>query len=133
MAQKRLLVMGSFVIAALCALYTFVAQPVVFVGFERLIEGLGWGHDMAASSEGLYSAQRVETSARDIEAFNLFLGARAIRRPYWAAWWWTLTSRGGDSPNFRSDGGGRPGPEPDHRRRTRAHSGRGEAREEGST
>jgi MFS family permease len=78
LGPKRLLVMGTTLITALCLSYTLVSDPMVFVGL-RLLEGVGWAM-IWPPLEALYSL-RGSDLRRSLKMFNLAWGLGAIVAP----------------------------------------------------
>jgi MFS family permease len=75
---RRLMVMGTSLITALCLTYTLVSDPVVFVGL-RLLEGIGWAM-IWPPLEALYSLRGTDLR-RSMKMFNLAWGVGAITAP----------------------------------------------------
>jgi MFS family permease len=75
---RRLLMLGSASIAALCLLYTAVSNPAVFVPL-RLIEGVAWAM-IWPPLEALFSVSGSDLG-RSMKVFNLAWGAGAITAP----------------------------------------------------
>jgi MFS family permease len=75
---KRLLVMGTALITALCLSYTYVSNPIAFVGL-RLFEGIGWAM-IWPPLEALYSLRGTDLR-RSMKLFNMAWGVGAIIAP----------------------------------------------------
>ena len=89
---KRLLVLGTSLITALCLSYTLVSNPVIFVGL-RLLEGIGWAM-IWPPLEALYSLRGTDLR-RSLKMFNLAWGLGAITAPILGSLVVSFTSVGG--------------------------------------
>jgi MFS family permease len=75
---KKLLVIGTAIVSTLCLAYTFVGEPVAFVGL-RLVEGIGWAM-IWPPLEALYSVSGGDLR-RSMKMFNLAWGLGAMVSP----------------------------------------------------